>query len=176
MHVMRALTALPRPHHWPTWPDAERTARLWCHTQIWYPGQEATRENNQWTHAAVRQELAFDGPHLCPPVVLFGDSLVTFLTSSVPAQSNKRSGHQQEAPHIKKIQIPILWMHNVKGDAIIILPYLYSYLDPVYVQCFHFKIHSWRKKKKGVDFYLKGKTSKQNRLSSVLWSTRFMRI
>lgn len=59
--------------------------------------------------------------HLCPSVVLFGDSLITFLTSCVPAQKKKHDAHHQQTitkhgintlhDHQLTISVLVLWHH-----------------------------------------------------------------
>lgn len=102
----RELIALLHPHRWPTWLCAERTARLWCRTQRRCPAQRNHRKRDErmsgpqkvtWPRRLV--DCAWRD-HLCPPVVLFGNGLITLLTSRVPAQETRAHMNQNTSMHV----------------------------------------------------------------------------
>lgn len=68
------------------------------------------------------------GGHLCTPVVLLGDGLITFLTRRVPAH---RTTHTHTHPQKKITQHA--GQHTAHANLIRQdLPYLYSHLDSIY--------------------------------------------
>lgn len=82
--------------------------------------------------------------HLCPPVVLCGNGLITFLTCRVPAQSNDKT-HIISRSHNMHVGVLQLWEKMTRKQ--LNLPYLHSHLDSIYFKCFHFKIDPYQRKK-----------------------------